>query len=93
MLTGRSYIFLQLCTGGDLFSYIVNHKDPEHRLNEGEAKYILYQLLLGLTYLHDKHISHRGKSISSDAMFWSSWLRQFKDLKVCDIRLTRYIVR
>ncbi|KAI0706119.1 kinase-like protein [Cytidiella melzeri] len=56
------YIFLQLCTGGDLFSYIVHHKDPESRLHEGEAKYIMYQLLLGLKYLHEKHISHRGKS-------------------------------
>ena len=54
------YIFLQLCTGGDLFSYIVNHKDPELRLHEGEAKYIMYQLILGLKYLHDKSISHRG---------------------------------
>ncbi|KAJ3545803.1 hypothetical protein NM688_g5585 [Phlebia brevispora] len=53
------YIFLQLCTGGDLFSYIVNHKDPEMRIHEGEAKYIMYQLILGLKYLHDKHISHR----------------------------------
>ncbi|KAI0347832.1 kinase-like protein [Trametopsis cervina] len=53
------YIFLQLCTGGDLFSYIVHHKDPESRLNEGEAKYIMYQLILGLKYLHEKHISHR----------------------------------
>ncbi|KAF7799302.1 hypothetical protein EIP86_010534 [Pleurotus ostreatoroseus] len=53
------YIFLQLCTGGDLFSYIVNHKDPELRLHEGEAKYIMYQLILGLKYLHDKSISHR----------------------------------
>ncbi|KIP12573.1 hypothetical protein PHLGIDRAFT_39021, partial [Phlebiopsis gigantea 11061_1 CR5-6] len=54
------YIFLQLCTGGDLFSYIVNHKDPASRLHEGETKYIMYQLVLGLTYLHDKCISHRG---------------------------------
>lgn len=57
------YIFLQLCAGGDLFSYIVHHTDPVARLNEGEAKYIMYQLLLGLNYLHEKHISHRGARI------------------------------
>ncbi|GJE87570.1 kinase-like protein [Phanerochaete sordida] len=56
------YIFLQLCTGGDLFSYIVNHKDPASRLHEGETKYIMYQLILGLKYLHTKSISHRGMS-------------------------------
>lgn len=61
-LSSCRYIFLQLCTGGDLFSYIVNHKDPELHLHEGEAKYIMYQLILGLKYLHDKSISHRGQS-------------------------------
>ncbi|KAI0715375.1 kinase-like protein [Earliella scabrosa] len=51
------YIFLELCTGGDLFSYIVSH--PESRLCQAEAKYIMYQLLKGLKYLHDRLISHR----------------------------------
>ncbi|KAN0100468.1 kinase-like protein [Tylopilus felleus] len=53
------YIMLQLSTGGDLFTYITNH--PRHRLCEGEAKYITYQMFKGLQYLHDKMISHRGK--------------------------------
>ncbi|KAI0778409.1 kinase-like protein [Trametes elegans] len=51
------YIFLELCTGGDLFSYIVSH--PDSRLSQPEAKYIMYQLLKGLKYLHDRLISHR----------------------------------
>ncbi|TFK36884.1 kinase-like domain-containing protein [Crucibulum laeve] len=53
------HIFLQLCTGGDLFTYITSATN--HRLCEAEAKYIMYQLLQGLIYLHDKMISHRGK--------------------------------
>ncbi|TFK56602.1 kinase-like protein [Heliocybe sulcata] len=53
------HIFLQLCTGGDLFAYIISRKETEHRLCEGEAKYIMYQLLRGLTYLHNKMICHR----------------------------------
>ncbi|OJA16249.1 hypothetical protein AZE42_00042 [Rhizopogon vesiculosus] len=52
------YIILELCTGGDLFTYITTH--PKHRLCEGEAKYIMYQLLKALKYLHDRMISHRG---------------------------------
>ncbi|KAF8445768.1 kinase-like protein [Boletus edulis BED1] len=51
------YIMLQLSTGGDLFTYITNH--PRRRLREGEAKYITFQMLKGLQYLHDRMISHR----------------------------------
>ncbi|KAJ8594811.1 kinase-like protein [Rhizopogon salebrosus TDB-379] len=54
---GFLYIMLELCTGGDLFTYITTHS--RHRLCEGEAKYIMYQLLKALKYLHDRMISHR----------------------------------
>jgi serine/threonine protein kinase len=54
------HIFLQLCTGGDLFSYIINHVKTSYRLYESEAKYIMFQILIGVKYLHDKKISHRG---------------------------------
>ncbi|KIL71760.1 hypothetical protein M378DRAFT_65304 [Amanita muscaria Koide BX008] len=53
------HIFLQLCTGGDLFTYITCHIESGSQLYEAEAKYITYQLLQGLAYLHDKLISHR----------------------------------
>ncbi|KAG6911574.1 hypothetical protein DXG01_011877 [Tephrocybe rancida] len=60
------HIFLQLCTGGDLFTYITNHPNSRHRLCEAEAKYIMYQLLRGLEYLHNNMISHRGRSFESE---------------------------
>lgn len=50
------HIFLELCTGGDLFTYISSRQ----QLREGEAKYMMYQLLKGIEYLHDRHVSHRG---------------------------------
>ncbi|KAJ7225701.1 kinase-like protein [Mycena pura] len=54
------FIFLQLCTGGDLFTYITAYAEKEKRLCEAEAKFIMYQLLVGLRHLHSKMISHRG---------------------------------
>ncbi|KDQ63370.1 hypothetical protein JAAARDRAFT_169119 [Jaapia argillacea MUCL 33604] len=49
------HIFLQLCTGGDLFTYITSQR----QLCEGEAQYIMFQILKGLQYIHDRTISHR----------------------------------
>ncbi|KAF8203038.1 kinase-like protein [Pholiota molesta] len=57
------HIFLQLCTGGDLFTYITHATGLGNRICEAEAKYITYQLLQGLVYLHDKSISHRAGKI------------------------------
>ncbi|KAH0838163.1 kinase-like protein [Lanmaoa asiatica] len=61
------YIMLQLSTGGDLFTYITNN--PRRRLCEGEAKYITFQMLKGLQYLHNKMISHRGKLALTSSPF------------------------
>lgn len=58
-----SNIFLQLCTGGDLFTYITGPMGAGNPLCEAEAKYVMYQLLEGLRYLHDLMISHRGESL------------------------------
>ncbi|KAF8579026.1 kinase-like protein [Ramaria rubella] len=50
-------IFLDLSTGGDLFTYISTRNLG--RMKEGEARYCGYQLMLGLQYLHDRSVSHR----------------------------------
>ncbi|KAJ2842307.1 hypothetical protein GGI22_007593, partial [Coemansia erecta] len=49
------YIFMPLLRGGDLFDYIYDHE----RLAEDEARFIVYQVLLALKYLHDANIAHR----------------------------------
>ncbi|KAF8213251.1 kinase-like domain-containing protein [Mycena galopus ATCC 62051] len=53
------FIFLQLCTGGDLFTYVTAYAEKESHLCEAEAKFIMYQILIGLHYLHSRMISHR----------------------------------
>ncbi|KAJ2032513.1 hypothetical protein IWW57_000180 [Coemansia sp. S610] len=49
------YIFMPLLRGGDLFDYIYDHE----RIDEDESKFIIYQVLLALKYLHDANIAHR----------------------------------
>lgn len=72
---------LQLSTGGDLFTYITSH--PRRRLCEGEAKYITFQMLKGLQYLHDKMISHRGKLALVPEPFACSAALSISVLLVC----------
>ncbi|KAJ7932580.1 kinase-like protein, partial [Mycena leptocephala] len=57
------FIFLQLCTGGDLFTYITAYAEKESHLCEAEAKFIMYQLLIGLHHLHSRMISHRDLKV------------------------------
>ncbi|PVU98985.1 hypothetical protein BB560_005571 [Smittium megazygosporum] len=49
------YIFMPLISGGDLFDHITKSSS----LSEQETKFITYQLLLALKYLHERGISHR----------------------------------
>ena len=51
----RYYIFMEYCTKGELFNYIV---DKQH-LSEDEASYFYYQLINGLEYIHSQNIVHR----------------------------------
>ena len=55
----RMHLILELATGGDLFSYIEKHRC----LTEDEVKFIAYQLIEGLAYLHNNEIAHRGAFI------------------------------
>ncbi|KAG8904271.1 Meiosis-specific serine/threonine-protein kinase mek1 [Tulasnella sp. 403] len=49
------HIFLELCTGGDLLQFI----ELRGQLNDGESKFIGFQLMQALQYLHSRQISHR----------------------------------
>ncbi|RMZ69731.1 camk kinase [Pyrenophora seminiperda CCB06] len=50
------YIFLELATGGDLFSFI-NFKGG--KLDCIQAATVVHQILKGVEYLHDQGIAHR----------------------------------
>jgi serine/threonine protein kinase len=50
------YMFQDLVTGGDLFSYL---ESKNGRLSEVEAAVILRQIVIALCFLHEKSIVHR----------------------------------
>lgn len=49
------YIFLDRILGGELFDYIIKND----RVPEPETKFLFYQLLIAVKYLHSENISHR----------------------------------
>jgi hypothetical protein len=53
----RMHMIQELAMGGDLFAYIEKHDG----LSEREVSFINWQLVEGLTYLHDMGIVHRGE--------------------------------
>ena len=55
MLILISYLFQELVTGGDLFSYV----QLVGRLSEAQTAAIVYQVLHAIEYLHNRHIVHR----------------------------------
>ncbi|KAJ3042479.1 hypothetical protein HDV00_007250 [Rhizophlyctis rosea] len=55
------YIFLTRVTGGELFHYIEKNKGiPEH-----EAKFMFYQILRAVRYLHRQNITHRDLKLEN----------------------------
>ena len=65
MLTVYSYIFQELLTAGDLFSYFVRH---DYDLPHAEIAVIVRQILLGLAYIHEKDIVHRDLKLENILM-------------------------
>ncbi|KAL7417522.1 kinase-like domain-containing protein [Mrakia frigida] len=58
---GDFHVFLKLVTGGDLFSYVSKHQG----LEQSETKYLLYQLLKGVKYMHESGCAHRDLKLEN----------------------------
>ncbi|KAI0128462.1 kinase-like domain-containing protein [Xylariales sp. AK1849] len=50
------YIFTELATGGDLFSMIESYGGL---LSEHQTRFIMHQVIRGISYLHNKGLAHR----------------------------------
>ncbi|WWC86605.1 uncharacterized protein L201_001482 [Kwoniella dendrophila CBS 6074] len=51
----KIHMILELVTGGDLWSYLEKHR----QLREDEVRWIGWQMISGIKYLHEKGIVHR----------------------------------
>ena len=49
------YLVLEMASGGELFDRIVKHQ----KLTEDTCRYVMWQLLDAINYLHNKKIAHR----------------------------------
>lgn len=59
--TGHIYIMLEQCTGGELFSKVVD----DGCLSEGEAMFYFRQILEGMMYCHSRKICHRDMKLEN----------------------------
>ncbi|GAA5863037.1 hypothetical protein JCM1840_002449 [Sporobolomyces johnsonii] len=81
------HLFLQLVSGGDLFSYLVKRG----RLGAPQAKWILYQLLQGLHYLHETvNVAHRDIKLENIILCSSG---SFPKIQLADFGQARYATR
>jgi serine/threonine protein kinase len=57
------YMVMELCENGNLYQYLKSNKNG--RLNEYEARGVLFQLVNALMYLHSNGIIHRDLKLSN----------------------------
>ena len=73
------YIVLELVTGGELFDKIVN----DGHFTETDSKFLFYQMLVAVKYLHDNGISHRD--LKPENVLLSS-----KTIDKCVVKITDF---
>ncbi|KAK9477855.1 kinase-like domain-containing protein [Lipomyces japonicus] len=64
MIRDRIYIFEELITGGDLFSYLAKG-EALNPVPEAEALVLVFQILKALEYLHSKNVAHRDLKLDN----------------------------
>ena len=75
------YVIMEFCSGGDLLSLITSKK----KISEHETKRYMYQIMMGLQYLHGISITHRD--LKPDNIF----LDKNGAIKIGDFGFSRYI--
>jgi len=74
---------MEYCEFGDLYQYLA--ATPTKSLNEREATTIIFQVLMGVRYMHENQFAHRD--LKPNVRFpLSSFLHRYLNLTFCDSR-------
>jgi len=85
--TDHLIINMEFTDRGDLFTILTDYRDDSgHALafNEKKAKYVMRQILLGVSYMHSKNLAHRDLKLENILYFE----KPFKAIKICDFEYT-----
>ena len=80
------YIFLELCEGKDLFSWLDQRK---FKITELQAVYIVHQVLTAVCYLHEYGIVHRDLKPENILVFNNT--NELPTIKLTDFGLSKII--
>ena len=84
----KIYLVMELCEGGELFDYIVNHK----KLSEKQACKFFQEIINSLEYLHSQNIVHRD--IKPENMLLDNSNGKNKiEIKIIDFGISRVYPR
>eukprot|EP00126_Sphaerothecum_destruens_P012613 Sdes_comp21613_c0_seq1m20208 len=81
----KLYIVLELVSGGELFDKIVK----EGHFTEEDTKYLFFQMLQAVKYLHDKGITHRD--LKPENVLLSSTVLEKCVVKITDFGLAKIV--
>lgn len=81
-VNGYDLIFMEICTGGDLLSYLRRRK----HLSEDIAKLFMHQIIRALGYIHEKDIVHR------DIKLENILLSNLGEIKLCDFGVSHLML-
>ncbi|KJE91895.1 CAMK/PKD protein kinase [Capsaspora owczarzaki ATCC 30864] len=82
----KIFLVMEMVEGGDMLDRILNH--PNGKLPERETKFLVYQILVALKYLHTLNIAHRDLKPENVLLMTK---HSFPQTKLCDFGFAKIV--